>query len=48
VMADNGMAQQLYEWSDVGTMVEIVSDEFAPESELARQAIEFMDVQNQL
>ena len=48
VMSDSEAARQLFEWADVGTMVEIVSDEFAPESDLARQAIEFMDGQNQL
>ncbi|MDQ7025705.1 MAG: L,D-transpeptidase family protein [Anaerolineae bacterium] len=47
VMSDNEVAVQLFEWADVGTMVEILSDEFAPESELARQAVEFMDAQNQ-
>lgn len=48
VMSDNDSALQLFEWSDVGTMVEVLSDEFAPESDLAQQAVEFMDLQNQL
>jgi hypothetical protein len=36
-------AQQLYEWAVIGTVVEIVSDDFQPRSALARQAITFMD-----
>lgn len=43
VMSDNVQAQQLYEWAVIGTVVEIVSDDFQPRSALARQAITFMD-----
>ncbi len=43
VMSENGNAQQLYQWAEIGTMVEIISDEFPPESDLARRAVEIMD-----
>lgn len=39
VMSRDDQAQQLYQWAEVGTIVEIVSDEFPPQSELARQAL---------
>lgn len=47
VMADNAEAQQLYEWADVGTMVELISyrSGFTPESTLAQQAMEYIDIQ---
>ncbi|MBC8098341.1 MAG: L,D-transpeptidase family protein, partial [Armatimonadetes bacterium] len=36
VMSENNNAALLYEWADLGTMVEIVSNEFEPRSDLAR------------
>lgn len=38
VMSENGNAEQLYHWADNGTIVEIVSREYLPQSDLARQA----------
>ena len=38
VMSENSNASILYEWAEVGTIVEIISSEFAPESDLGRQA----------
>jgi len=42
VMSLDANAQRLYEWAEIGTMVEILSVDFAPESELGRQALEFI------
>jgi len=42
VMSDNHQAQSLFEWSEVGTMVEIISNEFPPKSAIARQAVDFI------
>lgn len=39
VMSQNDQAEQLYHWADEGTVVEIVSREYAPQSQLARAAI---------
>lgn len=39
VMSDDGNAKKLYDWAEVGTMVEIISSEFEPRSQLARQAL---------
>jgi LysM repeat protein len=39
IMSQNDQAEQLYHWADQGTVVEIVSREFAPESQLARAAV---------
>lgn len=36
VMSENGNAEQLYRWADTGTVVEVISNEFAPQSELGR------------
>lgn len=36
VMSRDDQAQQLYDWADIGTIVEIISSEFPPQSELAR------------
>ncbi|MEZ4666498.1 MAG: L,D-transpeptidase family protein [Anaerolineae bacterium] len=36
VMSRNEDAQKLYEWADEGTIVEIISGEFPPQSDLAR------------
>lgn len=40
VMSQNDQAEQLFYWADQGTAVEIVSREFAPESQLARAAVQ--------
>lgn len=37
VMSQDEQARQLYDWADEGTIVEIISSEFPPQSELARQ-----------
>ena len=42
IMSVEGRARELYEWAEKGTMVEIISDEFAPESDLARFAKEYI------
>ncbi|MCY4062534.1 MAG: L,D-transpeptidase family protein [Chloroflexi bacterium] len=42
IMSLNSRAKELYDWAETGTVVEIVSEEFAPESELARLALEFI------
>ncbi len=39
VMSQNDQAEQLYRWADQGTAVEIVSREYAPQSQLARAAV---------
>ncbi len=39
VMSNNDQAEQLYLWANEGTVVEIVSTEYAPQSQLARAAI---------
>lgn len=36
VMSQDDQAQLLYEWAEIGTVVEIISDEFAPMSDLGR------------
>lgn len=36
VMSDNHQAQSLYEWAEIGTVVEIISNEFEPMSDLGR------------
>ena len=38
VMSQDDNARLLYEWADEGTIVEIISNEFPPQSELARMA----------
>jgi LysM repeat protein len=38
VMSQDDNARMLYEWADEGTIVEIISGDFPPQSELARQA----------
>ena len=38
VMSRDDEAKLLYDWADKGTIVEIISNEFSPESELGRQA----------
>ena len=42
IMSVDKWARELYEWAEKGTMVEIISDEFAPESDLARYAKEYI------
>ncbi len=42
IMSVDGKARELFEWAEKGTMVEIISDEFAPESDLARYAKEYI------
>jgi hypothetical protein len=37
-MSRDDEAKQLYDWAQTGTVVEIVSSEFAPQSPLARAA----------
>lgn len=39
VMSQDDQARQLYDWAEDGTIVEIISSEFPPQSELARNAI---------
>ena len=41
-MADNNNAKALYDWAETGTMVEILSLDFAPRSDLGRQAYDFI------
>jgi len=36
VMSEDDQAKQLYDWAEVGTVVEIISDEYAPYSDLAQ------------
>jgi LysM repeat protein len=43
VMSDNEQARMLYEWAEVGTVVEIVSPIFPPESQTAQEAMNFID-----
>ena len=42
IMSLDSQAEQLYKWAETGTMVEIVSDQFQPESDLARYALEYI------
>ncbi len=39
VMSENSNAEKLYQWADEGTVVEIVSSDRAPESDLGRLAV---------
>jgi LysM repeat protein len=39
VMATNDNAKLLYDWADEGTIVEIISSEFAPQSDLGRAGL---------
>ena len=43
IMSLDKNARLLFDWADPGTMVEIISEEFAPESDLARYAKEYID-----
>ena len=42
IMSVDKRARELYEWAEVGTMVEIISDEFAAESDLAKYAQDYI------
>lgn len=42
IMSLNSQAKELYDWAETGTVVEIVSDVFAPESDLGRYALEYI------
>lgn len=39
IMSENGNAEALYHWADEGTIVEIISSEFPPVSQLGQQAL---------
>jgi LysM repeat protein len=39
IMSIDGDAEQLYRWAEVGTMVEIVSRDYPPRSDLARMSL---------
>lgn len=40
VMSPDELARQLYEWAELGTVVEIISDEFSPLSSLAASTLD--------
>lgn len=40
IMSENSNAEQLYRWAENGTIVEIISPEYAPQSDLARAWVE--------
>ncbi len=40
IMSREEQGRTLYEWAENGTIVEIISDEFEPESDLGRRALE--------
>jgi len=40
VMSEDEQAKQVYDWAELGTIVEIISDEFSPKSDLARRAFD--------
>lgn len=42
LMSRNDNGKRLYDWAQVGTMVEILSEDYQPESELGRRALEFI------
>ncbi len=42
VMSNNQQAEALFRWADKGTVVEIISSDFPPQSDLARQAQELI------
>jgi LysM repeat protein len=42
VMSLDANATLLYEWAEIGTVVEILSEDFLPESELGARALEFI------
>lgn len=42
VMSENGNAERLYNWAELGTMVELISSQFPPESQLGQEAYAFI------
>ncbi len=42
VMANNQEAEAIFRWAEMGTVVEIIASEFPPQSELGRQAMNFI------
>lgn len=38
IMSENSNAERLYNWAEVGTVVEIISSQFPPRSDIGRQA----------
>lgn len=46
IMSDNREAEILYNWADIGVVVEIISDEFPPESQTAIEAMNFISTQS--
>ncbi len=46
IMSENDEAQQLYAWADQGTVVEIISSDYPPESDLARQMLAALNSRN--
>ncbi len=42
IMSLNSKAKELYDWAEQGTVVEIISEVFAPESDLGRQALDII------
>lgn len=42
VMANNEQSKQLYDWAEKGTIVEIVSSDFPPQSDLGRAAMTYI------
>jgi LysM repeat protein len=40
IMSENSNAKKLYDWADNGTVVEIISHDFKPESDLAQYALQ--------
>ena len=42
IMSLDSKAEQLYRWAELGTMVEIVSQYFQPESDIAKYALEYI------
>ena len=39
VMSQDDQARQLYDWAEEGTIVEIISSDYPPQSELGRRAL---------
>ena len=42
VMGNNEQAKQLFDWAELGTIVEVISSEFPPQSELGREAMNYI------
>lgn len=42
IMSENSEAERLYAWADIGTVVEIISNDFAPRSDLGIHALEYI------